>query len=555
MERGDFEALAQVTGDVIIRDVPDLESIGGFPDLERVGGTLQIYGNDELAAVTGFGSLSATGENLAIRQNPNLTVLTGLGSLVSIGRNLVIADNPSLRSVPGLAGLRSVSGRVSITNNADGFNYSALEGLQCHGGICQDNATAHCPNCPDWLIDLPPCLTTPPTIAPSIPPPSTAPSPGLTPPSILPSMSPAGAPSSSPSLMFRSTQSPVTNNPTPLVPDSSSTNSGGSSGDDSHLYAVIVLAVTCVLLACLLQHCHRAKRRAAAVDPRSWGQDMTAFMAALGKDTVPVVLNPLHASHDHSGALGLPGLQVVRRGGERHMYSEPTDTLGEHVEMGALGLAVADARSAPGLSALAEDNGRCRSRSTPASPIARPSPTPSPPSTSLPGSTQPSPTPSPRPSPRPTSSYSTAATQNQSTADGPRTDSTSILGTAQHYEGQPQYLEPAVGKEQQGAQCLEPEVVQQTQYLEPVKTRQSIYHQARTQEVVFAANPDPPSQNAYELPQNTYECIFAETGLGPAGAQGVTRGGVRHVYSEPAPIEDDVPDAVGVADARGALGL
>ena len=119
----------------------------------------------------GLNSLTAVASYLQIDNNANLASIAGLANLTSVGSSgvesyLYVAFNPSLRSFPGLAGMRRVYGWMFFVRNGANFDYSGLDGLECHGGMrgerfshpAYGDTAITCPGCPASLLALGPCF-------------------------------------------------------------------------------------------------------------------------------------------------------------------------------------------------------------------------------------------------------------------------------------------------------------------------------------------------------------------------------------------------------------
>ncbi len=151
-----LSGIKSISGDLIIRDNPNLESLSGLSNLEEIGGRLTLSSNAEITDLAGLSNINSvggeisitannkllsnaglsgisqiTGGSLSFINNPVLTDLSGLSGLTAIKNNwgLIIRRNNSLLNLSGLSNLTELTGGITIDENALLQNIDAFSGL------------------------------------------------------------------------------------------------------------------------------------------------------------------------------------------------------------------------------------------------------------------------------------------------------------------------------------------------------------------------------------------------------------------------------------------
>jgi hypothetical protein len=109
-----FTALAQVSGDFELRDMPLLGNVNGIEALTSIGGSLKIFDNGSLVQVDGLTMLNSIGGNLEVHDNPSLFWCCGLENVLVNG---------------------SISGTVDLSNNSSSCESEVIILENCQEGI------------------------------------------------------------------------------------------------------------------------------------------------------------------------------------------------------------------------------------------------------------------------------------------------------------------------------------------------------------------------------------------------------------------------------------
>ncbi|WP_189478223.1 choice-of-anchor D domain-containing protein [Parahalioglobus pacificus] len=108
--------LLTITGDLSVRNTPELRNLSGLEGVTAIGGNLQITANAQLRNTVALNGASV-GAYVRVETNPQLRSL----NLASVGPNLNgylrIRDNRRLNSIADLSGIETVTGYVFIFNN------------------------------------------------------------------------------------------------------------------------------------------------------------------------------------------------------------------------------------------------------------------------------------------------------------------------------------------------------------------------------------------------------------------------------------------------------
>ena len=131
-----FQALEKIDG--YLGFYTDLSTFNGaFPNLIEIGGGLDI---SRCNSVTTLGNA--------------FPKLEKLGSANNYGLSLYLADNPVLTSLgTAFASLRRIPGTIAFGEAVQ--NFSALDNLECHGGIfVDDTGSDYCSQCPKSLKEM-----------------------------------------------------------------------------------------------------------------------------------------------------------------------------------------------------------------------------------------------------------------------------------------------------------------------------------------------------------------------------------------------------------------
>ncbi len=124
--------LRAVTGTLEIFGNPELVDLEGLNELQTVGG-LSIYDNEKLANLDALEALATLSGGLLISSNPALTSLAGLGSVSGSLESVGIFNNGSLTGLDGLQGVTATSGALAIANNAQLASIAGLSGVTSVG--------------------------------------------------------------------------------------------------------------------------------------------------------------------------------------------------------------------------------------------------------------------------------------------------------------------------------------------------------------------------------------------------------------------------------------
>jgi hypothetical protein len=144
-----FDSLAEITGSILIKNNPDLETISGFDNLLTVGkvgsdiSNFSISDNPGLTSISGFSSLTTIIGILRIENNNALETMAEecFSSLQMMNKeesgvnaDLIIRSNAVLETIPEFNNLTTIEGSLTIEDNAalktiTGFR-SLQEGLE-----------------------------------------------------------------------------------------------------------------------------------------------------------------------------------------------------------------------------------------------------------------------------------------------------------------------------------------------------------------------------------------------------------------------------------------
>ena len=122
--------ITEVTGRVLLFDLPQLGSLAGLDGLTTVGQSLRVSRCDGLTDLTGLGGLSSATSFLEFDNNAGLTSVDGVGGSMTLDGRLIIEDNPLLQNLNGLAGLTQIgSSTLELSDNASLVDISGLDGI------------------------------------------------------------------------------------------------------------------------------------------------------------------------------------------------------------------------------------------------------------------------------------------------------------------------------------------------------------------------------------------------------------------------------------------
>jgi len=122
-----LDQLKIITGDLVIRNNPELDHLYGLENIRSVGGAVVIENNDDLISLQGLEGVTAVPGHLKIEDNFNLTDLTGIHRVEKVGGDLEIVNNAYLLNLDKLSNIKEINGRLKI---ADHYNLSSIWGLR-----------------------------------------------------------------------------------------------------------------------------------------------------------------------------------------------------------------------------------------------------------------------------------------------------------------------------------------------------------------------------------------------------------------------------------------
>ena len=105
-----LEFLADIGGNVHVRNNPDLVDLQGLENIEQVEGTLLVEGNSSLSSLKGLEQLREIGGLLVVKKNAAMSSLEGLEHLKRVHGAIYVEGNQSLGDLKGLEGLRFLMG-------------------------------------------------------------------------------------------------------------------------------------------------------------------------------------------------------------------------------------------------------------------------------------------------------------------------------------------------------------------------------------------------------------------------------------------------------------
>jgi hypothetical protein len=115
----EMEALAvhasfRIEGELIVEftQLPDLRGLAG---LKPLSGSLIIRNNPRLESLAGLDGLRELTGDLRLENNPHLADLSGLAGLGNVAGNVIVVDCPALASVAGLSSLEVVTGDLELS--------------------------------------------------------------------------------------------------------------------------------------------------------------------------------------------------------------------------------------------------------------------------------------------------------------------------------------------------------------------------------------------------------------------------------------------------------
>ena len=118
-----LQNLAQLKGNLLIREIDLLESFNGLEQLTDIDGNLEIIYNNALKDIDGLNNLGEVGGNIVIR---NIWYLEDIKftNLTYVGGNFEISENSTLDEITGMENLLKIGGELKITktDRITGFN-------------------------------------------------------------------------------------------------------------------------------------------------------------------------------------------------------------------------------------------------------------------------------------------------------------------------------------------------------------------------------------------------------------------------------------------------
>lgn len=113
----DLVALSNISGDIIIENSPELQSLTGLERIRSFSGSIELRDLPSLSSLRGLRNLQDLDGDLLIRQLDALEDLDGLDNLRDIAGDLSIVNNRNLTSLDGLEQLRQIDGNLEINSN------------------------------------------------------------------------------------------------------------------------------------------------------------------------------------------------------------------------------------------------------------------------------------------------------------------------------------------------------------------------------------------------------------------------------------------------------
>lgn len=137
-----LSGIKSISGDLTIRDNPNLQSLSGLSNLEEIGGRLTLSSNAEITDLAGLSNINSVGGEISITANNKLLSTAGLSGISQItGGTLSFINNPVLTDLSGLSGLTAIKNNwgLIIRRNNSLLNLSGLSNLtELTGGITID---------------------------------------------------------------------------------------------------------------------------------------------------------------------------------------------------------------------------------------------------------------------------------------------------------------------------------------------------------------------------------------------------------------------------------
>lgn len=129
-----LSGLTEITGNLMIRETPNLASLDGLDDLTTVGGYLYVYAaGGALQDVTGLNGVQTIGGFVRFYNNQGFTDLNTLNSLTSVGGYVYIDHNQAMTSISGFGALQSVGQYFRISNNNGLQTITGFQSLETVG--------------------------------------------------------------------------------------------------------------------------------------------------------------------------------------------------------------------------------------------------------------------------------------------------------------------------------------------------------------------------------------------------------------------------------------
>ena len=125
--------IIDITGNLIIRNNGQLDSINDLNNLQTIVGYFSVYGNAELTTL-GFSNLQSIGGYFNVNNNNSLTDLGDFSVLQSIGGFFEVGGNNELTDLGDFSALQTIGGHFNVNNNNSLTDLGDFSVLQSIGG-------------------------------------------------------------------------------------------------------------------------------------------------------------------------------------------------------------------------------------------------------------------------------------------------------------------------------------------------------------------------------------------------------------------------------------